>query len=222
MAFLSPANQQTLRDTLGRMVQPVKALLFTQAIGCETCAETRQILRELTAATDRLTIEELNPVLDRERAAQYGIDRAPAIVLLTEDGSDSRVRFLGAPAGSDFSAFVDAVLLVSGGSSQQLSEATRGRLAGLTEPLDLRVFVTPTCGYCPRAVALVNRLAFASSLITATTVQATEFPDLARAYRVSGVPKTVGSNGREVLGALPEARFVSELLGDEGTAAAGA
>jgi hypothetical protein len=44
-------------------------------------------------------------------------------------------------------------------------------------------------------------------------VQASEFYDLAREYRVSGVPKTVVSNGAEILGALPEARFVGEVLG---------
>ena len=56
-------------------------------------------------------------------------------------------------------------------------------------------------------------MAVASDRVTAITVQATEFYDLARQYRVSGVPKTVASNGAEVLGALPEARFVDELLG---------
>jgi hypothetical protein len=55
-------------------------------------------------------------------------------------------------------------------------------------------------------------MAFASDKITAVTVQASEFYDLARKYRVSGVPKTVGSNGAEILGALPEERFVAELL----------
>ena len=34
-------------------------------------------------------------------------------------------------------------------------------------------------------------MAFASSYITAYAVEATEFPDLARRYRVNGVPKTV-------------------------------
>jgi hypothetical protein len=61
-------------------------------------------------------------------------------------------------------------------------------------------------------VGLANRMAFASDKITAVTVQASEFYDLARKYRVSGVPKTVGSNGAEILGALPEERFVAELL----------
>ena len=215
MALLSSADQQVLRDTLATMTRPVKVVFFTQAIGCETCAEARQIVAELTAASERISVEELNPVLDQDRAAQYGIDRAPGLVLLTADGDDSRVRFLGAPSGYDFTALVDAVLLVSGAPGQDLSSATRDRLAGLTAPLDIRVFVTPTCGYCPRAVALANRLASASALITATTVQATEFPDLARQSRVSGVPKTVASNGREVLGAVPEAQFVAQLLDDE-------
>jgi hypothetical protein len=56
-------------------------------------------------------------------------------------------------------------------------------------------------------------MALATPLVTATTVQASEFYDLARQYRVTGVPKTVASTGAEILGALPEDQFVSEALG---------
>jgi glutaredoxin-like protein len=217
MSLQSPAEQQTLRDMLSAMQRQVTLLFFTQSIGCETCVEARQLLAELTSASDRIVVEELNPVLDKDQAAQYGIDRAPAIVLLEGDArTDTRIRFLGAPAGFDFAALVDAVLLVSGGRSVELSAGTQARLAALQEPLGIRVFVTPTCGFCPRAVALANRLAFVSPLVTTTTVQATEFYDLAREYRVSGVPKTVATNGHEVLGALPESQFVEALLaGDD-------
>jgi hypothetical protein len=61
-------------------------------------------------------------------------------------------------------------------------------------------------------VGLANRMAFGSPHITTTTVQATEFYDLSRQYRVSGVPKTVVSNGNEILGALPEEQFIDEAL----------
>ena len=64
-------------------------------------------------------------------------------------------------------------------------------------------------------------MAFASEHITSVTVQASEFYDLARKYRVSGVPKIVGSTGAEVLGALPEAQFVEELLGPDAAAGPG-
>ena len=61
-------------------------------------------------------------------------------------------------------------------------------------------------------MGLANRMAAASPQISAVTVQASEFYDLARQYRVSGVPKTVASTGVEVLGALPEAMFVEQVL----------
>ena len=56
-------------------------------------------------------------------------------------------------------------------------------------------------------------MAFASPHITASAVEATEFPDLARRYTVTGVPKTVVNDEIEVLGALPEEAFVEETLG---------
>ena len=55
-------------------------------------------------------------------------------------------------------------------------------------------------------------MAFASPNITAYAVEATEFPDLARRYQVSAVPKTVVNEDTEVLGALPEDAFVEQAL----------
>jgi len=74
--------------------------------------------------------------------------------------------------------------------------------------MDIKVFVTPTCPHCPRAVTLAHRMAVESPNISATCVEATEFHDLSRQYRVTGVPKTVASGGAEILGALPEEEFV--------------
>ena len=55
-------------------------------------------------------------------------------------------------------------------------------------------------------------MAFASPHITALAVEATEFPDLARKYQVSGVPKTVVNDAVEILGALPQDAFVEQAL----------
>jgi predicted DsbA family dithiol-disulfide isomerase len=43
-------------------------------------------------------------------------------------------------------------------------------------------------------------------------VEATEFPDLARRYHVTGVPKTVVNDKVEILGALPQDAFVEQAL----------
>jgi predicted DsbA family dithiol-disulfide isomerase len=55
-------------------------------------------------------------------------------------------------------------------------------------------------------------MAFVSPNITTYAVEATEFPDLARRFRVSGVPKTVVDEEIEILGALPEEAFVEQAL----------
>jgi hypothetical protein len=56
-------------------------------------------------------------------------------------------------------------------------------------------------------------MAFANPNVTATAVEATEFPDLARKYQVSGVPKTVVNDAVEILGGLPQEEFVDLVIG---------
>jgi len=57
-------------------------------------------------------------------------------------------------------------------------------------------------------------MAFANPNITAFAVEATEFPDLARKYHVSGVPKTIVNEEIEILGALPQDDYIREALKD--------
>lgn len=143
MSLLSPSDQQTLRDMFADMTETVTILFFTQSIGCETCDETKRILAELTALTDKIVVEEVNLVLEGPRAAAYGIDRAPGLVLLA-GGQDTRIRMLGAPAGYDFMSLVDAILAVSGATDAPLSKESQELLAQVTEPRQIAVFVTPT------------------------------------------------------------------------------
>ena len=195
------------------MTRPVRLLLFTQTLGCETCLQTRQILDELLPLSDKITIEEVNLVLEPEKAKHYGVDRAPAIAMTYEDGEmrDSRIRFLGAPAGYEFVSLVQAVLLVGGRASTLSAESLR-RIGAVGTSVTLRVFTTPSCPHCPRAVSLAHEMAFANPNITASAVEATEFPDLVRRYMVNGVPKTVVNDDIEILGALPPDAFVEQAL----------
>ena len=59
---------------------------------------------------------------------------------------------------------------------------------------------------------LAQHMAVASDRVTATTIEANEFPDLSSAYAVSGVPKIVINDRVEFLGALPEAQFLEAVL----------
>jgi len=212
MSLLSERDRQTVQTHLAGLTHDVTLLFFTQTIGApETVLIARQLVEEVASLSDRISVEEVNLVLDRERSGQFGIDRVPGIVLL-RDGADTRMRFLGAPAGYEFSSLVESVVLAGTGDSGLTDESRRVIAEKATEPLDIKVFVTPTCPHCPRAVTLAHRMAVESPNISATCVEASEFHDLSRQYRVTGVPKTVSSVGAEILGALPEEQFVSGVL----------
>jgi glutaredoxin-like protein len=213
MGLLSDQDRESVRERLAVIQRPVTLLSFTQTFGApETVYVTKRVLDEIVSLNDHLSIEEVNLVLDRERAAQYGIEQVPAIVLL-KDGHDTRMRFLGAPAGYEFLSLIEAVIL-AGTDGSGLSAQTRTLVAQhVTAPLDIKVFVTPTCPHCPRAVILAHRLAVESPLIQASCVEATEFMNLTRRFNVTGVPKTVVNESIEILGALPEDQFVRTVVG---------
>lgn len=59
---------------------------------------------------------------------------------------------------------------------------------------------------------LAQHLAVESDRIRATAIDATEFPELSRAYRVMAVPKVVINDRVQFEGALPEREFVSAVL----------
>jgi predicted DsbA family dithiol-disulfide isomerase len=59
---------------------------------------------------------------------------------------------------------------------------------------------------------LAHKLAIENEHITADVVEVSEFIDMAQRYQVRGVPKTVVNDRVEIMGAVPEPRFIQEVL----------
>jgi len=55
-------------------------------------------------------------------------------------------------------------------------------------------------------------MAYANPNITSSAIEATEFMELSRRFRVTGVPKTIVNDTVEIMGALPEELFVRTAL----------
>jgi alkyl hydroperoxide reductase subunit AhpF len=143
MALLSPQDRQTLVQHLAPIAKQVDLLLFTQTFGgSESGPLAKQVLDEVASMHDRISVVEKNFVLDTDDRAKYGIDKSPAIAVLS-DGADTRMRLYGAPTGYEFVALVEAVLL-AGTGILDLEPETVTALAAVTEPLHLQVFTTPT------------------------------------------------------------------------------
>ena len=212
MALLSAQDQQVVRAHLAGIRHAVKLLFFTQTIGGpESALIARQVLDEVVALNDRISLEEVNFVLEKDRAEQYGITHIPAVAIL-RDESDTRIRFLGAPAGYEFMSLVEAIALAGGDDSGLTGTSKKLIAEHVSAPIDIQVFVTPTCPHCPRAVTLAHRMAVEHPQIRATCIEATEFMDLTRRYNVTGVPKTLVNGAIEILGAVPEDAFVRGVL----------
>jgi glutaredoxin-like protein len=205
-----------VKDAFEDIKHPVHILFFGTEEQCQFCAYTLQLVEEVTSLSDQLRISIFDIEEDSAIAERYNVQLTPGLVIAGEDDDgpvDYGIRYAGIPSGHEFSSLIQDILLVSSRDSG-LSEATREFLAELTEPVILQVFVTPTCPYCPRAVVAAHQMAMESPYIEAEMVEATEFPQLSRDYRIMGVPDTVINHGvGKVVGAVPEGRLVIEIKG---------
>src|SRR4029453_6418803 len=136
MSLLSAQDEQALKQHLAEIDRPVTALLFTQTFGgSESGPVARQVLEEIARLSDKITVAEKNFVLDLEDRARYGVDKSPAIVILS-DGQDTRMRMYGGRVGYEFVGLVEA-LLIAGTGKLDLQDSTLALLDGVTKPLQI-------------------------------------------------------------------------------------
>jgi glutaredoxin-like protein len=212
MAMISDKDKKAVSDRLSKLTGSVKLVMFTQEMECQFCKETHELVEEVAALSDKITSEVKDFLKSEEEAKKLGVNKIPAIAVFGEGDRDYGIRFYGIPAGYEFMSLLEAIEIVSKGESG-LSANGKERLKGLNKPVHLQVFVTPTCPYCPRAVVQAFRMAMESPNITASMVEATEFPHLANKYQVSGVPHTViGESPQPMVGAYPEAPALDLIL----------
>jgi alkyl hydroperoxide reductase subunit AhpF len=149
MAILRASDVQQLTDHFQKnLVSEVtvdfftqKSLLYIPGRECPTCAETGQLLEEVTGLSEKLRLQVTDFYKQTERAVEMGIDRIPAFVL--RGSARGKVRYFGIPAGNEFPALVADLVDVSRGETA-LSEETRKALGTLSQEVHLQVFVTPT------------------------------------------------------------------------------
>jgi alkyl hydroperoxide reductase subunit AhpF len=142
MALLDEEVQAQLKEEFTKLVNPVRLVVFFQALADPESEQVKRLLEELAVLDSRITVEGVNFVLEKERAEALGVTRTPAVAILGHD-KDYGVRFYGSPHGYEFGTLIDAILDVSSGESG-LAPETKAALAALERPVHLQVFSTPT------------------------------------------------------------------------------
>jgi len=141
MALIRDEDTLEIREHLKGLINPVKLVHFTQELNLEYGREAKQLLEELVALSDKLSLEVYNFLLDKDKVTEYAVDKVPATAV--RNGKDYAIRFYGLPAGYEFATLLDAILSVSQGDSG-LKPENKEKLARIGQPVHLQVFVTPT------------------------------------------------------------------------------
>lgn len=197
------------RDVSIRLYARLNNLLYIPGRECASCEPTRQLLEEVCALSDRVDLEVIDFYGDTEGALALGVDRIPA-VLIGAAGSDN-VRYFGMPSGYEMQTLLDTITAAAT-SKSRLQIETRRQLKRLQEDVHVKVFVTPGCHYCPAVAGLAHLMALESERVTADVIEVGEFPDLARAYNVMSVPKTVINDRVQFVGTVTEEAMVERVL----------
>jgi glutaredoxin-like protein len=197
--------------TMDLFVGPLTGLWIPGRAQCDTCEDALRLLGEVASLSDRITLRVHDVSVEPGAAAAAGLepDEVPAVVLA--GAASGRARFLGIPAGLEFGTLLRSLIDVGRGATS-LAGATRQALRGLGRDAHIRVFVTPSCPFCPRVAHMAHQMAVESERVTADVIEAQEFPELAERYHVHGVPKVVVNEAVEFVGAQPEARFLDHVL----------
>ena len=142
LTLIDDALQAELRKHFETLKDPVRLVVFSQALADPESDRARRLVEELGALHEKIKVESYNFVLDKEKVEALGITRIPAIAILGET-KDYGIRMYGAPEGYEFGTLVDAITTVSSGESG-LSETTREALRSLPQDVAIQVFSTPT------------------------------------------------------------------------------
>lgn len=148
MPLLDERVRKQVRTALTDVREPITLVMFTQgeggALECAFCSDTRELVEEIAALSDKITVEVRDFQRDGDLARSYGVDKIPAIVMLSgEQRKHHGIRFYGIPSGYEFSSIVEDLRIVGRGDSG-LSAGTRQAIEGITRPVHIQVFVTPT------------------------------------------------------------------------------
>jgi len=211
-------EQEFLREKFSReLVSRVRIDFFTQKETsffvrrrqpCQYCKPTRQMLEELAALTDMISLRQHIFDEAKEAVAQYGVERIPAIVLHVDDRR--WLKYYGSPGGHEFVPLVETIVDISRGTNY-LSNKIRKRLRKLKEDVRIQVFVAPACPHCPQMARLAYQVALESPRISAEVIEANEFPELSQRYQVRAVPTTIIDEKMGFAGSVPEGLLVDTI-----------
>jgi len=206
--FLPEDQRKALATYLKDFRDVVPVHLFIKPGQNDAYAEfAHNLMKDMVRLTDKITLSLHSD--DAKANDRFAVKRFPTLLIAPEKYS---IRFTGAPAGEEGQAFLHALMMVSAGTSF-LSERSRELLQELQEPRVVKVFVSPTCPYCPgQCVNAIKAAVEKPELVSVECIETGENPEYAQEYSVGSIPHTVYDEKLSTVGMESELAFVLQLL----------
>jgi len=206
--LLSTESRKALKEDFLQLKEPVTIFVFTDDEGNKPFTEfSVKLISELSEISDKIL-----PRFEKirgESAAKYGVSRVPTLLIEPEKYG---IRFIGAPAGEEARTLILSLLMASTGMTI-LSDSAKKRLTDLKDKRNVKVFVSPTCPYCPQQAAIAIATAIEKrGLVTAEVIEIFENKDLATTYDALSVPQTFVEEKLVGLGLQPEEVFIESVI----------
>ncbi len=165
------------------------------------------LIQALSVLSDKLKVS-YHKVGDAQ-AVKRNVNRSPTVLIAPDKYN---LRYTGAPLGEEGRSLLVTIMMASAGKSIMTAPVIK-KIAELKEKRDIRVFVTPTCPYCPQqALTAFSAAIIKPDLVSAEIVEMYENPDLAEALGSTSVPQTVINGIFTGIGLQPEELFAESLL----------
>ncbi len=203
----SQAYLRQLKETFEQLPYDMPLYLFT-AKGHEDVFThaNRQVIRAFREISHKITLREFD--LDHKLAKKYNVTSSPTLLIAPERYS---IRWLGAPMGEEARTLLETLMLVGLGQSQ-LSDQSLKVIKNIDSPRNIKVFVSPTCPYCPQeAVNAVKAAVEMPEHVSLEIIDIQCEPELANQYAAQSVPQAFANDILIGQGAQPEEVFILSL-----------
>jgi thioredoxin reductase (NADPH) len=206
--FVSDEVRNSLKKAFEQLGEPVTVEVYTQTGMNDPFNDAAlQFMKVLPELNSKIRVDFFS--LRDKQAKKRRVERSPTILIAPDKYN---IRFTGFPSGEEAASFIHALIMVSTGKTY-LSDDSRKRLERLKEKRDVRVFVSPTCPYCPQQVIYaVSAVVEKKGSVSSEVVEIYENPDLAKKYGAMSVPTTYVDEEMLSAGLQPEDSFIESLV----------
>jgi thioredoxin reductase (NADPH) len=196
-----------LVEVFEKMPHEIPLLLFTSPGKNDPfCEDAREFIRTIREVAPKVTFREYD--LGHKVAREWDVDFSPTLLL---DPEHYNIRWMGAPIGEEGRTFVEALMIIGYGETG-LSPESRKVIRKIESSRDIKVFVSPTCPYCPQqAVNALKAAVERPEIISLEIIDIQAHPEMAEQYSTHSVPQTFSNDVLIAQGAQPEELFMASL-----------